>query len=158
LLPLKEGVKEMTIIKKSTFINAPLEKVHDCAANPYNFALYMDGISDPEDIKGNGEAGTTGKFKALMLGKQYSIDVKIIESTLNEDGCVTVGEISGGFSGKQTATGKRRDNGTEVTYELEYTVPGSIFGKIADKLIVERKEEESMEKTLENLRALCEKK
>lgn len=147
----------MTIIKKSIFINAPFEKVHTCATNPYNYSLYMDGLSDPEDIKGNGEAGTTGKFKYLMLGKKYSIDVKITGCDFNEDGCIVTSEISGDFTGKQTSTGKRMDNGTEITYELEYTIPGSIFGKIADKLVIEKKEEESMEKTMANLKALCEK-
>jgi coenzyme Q-binding protein COQ10 len=146
----------MTIIKKSIFINAPLEKVHSLASNPNNYALYMDCLSEPQNIKGNGGVGTVGEFKYELMGMHYSINFNITEDAIMPDGCITKGEISGGVSGKLAAAGVPKDSGTEVTYEFEYTVPGSIFGKIADKLIVEKKEEASLEKTLQNLKALCE--
>ncbi len=38
---------------------------------------------------------------------------------------------------------------------LEYTVPGKLLGKVADRLIIERMMERNMENTLENLNALC---
>ncbi len=39
---------------------------------------------------------------------------------------------------------------------MDYTVPGSVLGKIADKLVIERRNAEDMEKTLQNLKKLCE--
>lgn len=147
----------MTVIKKCIFINAPLEKIHNFGVNPNNYVLYNDGLSDPQDIKGNGEVGTTGNFKVLVMGKQYPITVTITECTLGPDGCITKTEISGSFSGKQVMTAKRVNGGTEFTSELEYTLPGSIFGLLADKLLVEKKQESSMEQTLKNLKDLCEK-
>jgi len=49
-----------------------------------------------------------------------------------------------------------KDGDTEVTAEIEYTVPGAALGKIANRLIVERMRARSLEQTLENLKLLCE--
>jgi hypothetical protein len=43
-----------------------------------------------------------------------------------------------------------------VTADIEYTVPGKASGKIADRLILERTQEHSLEQALENLKLLCE--
>lgn len=147
----------MTIVKKSIFIDASIEKIHRIACDPNNFALFNDGLSDPENIVGSGEAGTCGNFKTTILGKKFPITVKITECTLTSDGCFTKTEISGAFSGIQVATSTPKDGGTEVTMEFEYTLPGSFLGKLADKLIVQKLGEEYTARTLENLKALCEK-
>jgi uncharacterized membrane protein len=146
----------MTIVKKSIFINAPMEKVHYYGRNPNNLVLYYDGLSEPKDISGNGEAGTVGTYRYSTMGMHFSITVKVTESALLPENCITKSEISGSFSGKMTAAGKAKDGGTEITFELEYTTPGSIFGKIADKLVLDKKQEESLQRTLENFKAQCE--
>ncbi|MDH7487805.1 MAG: hypothetical protein QHJ81_16220 [Anaerolineae bacterium] len=43
-----------------------------------------------------------------------------------------------------------------MTADIEYTVPGSALGRIADRLIIERMQERAIQQTLENLKLLCE--
>lgn len=40
--------------------------------------------------------------------------------------------------------------------EMEYTVPGSVLGKVADRLIIERMMERNMIHSLDNLKLLME--
>lgn len=146
----------MTIVKKDIFINAPYEKVHKYGTNPDNFTLYNVNLSEPENISGNGEVGTSGNYKFTMLGMKLPITIKITESNLTQEGCFSTTEISGSYTGKQITVGKPKDSGTEMMMELEYTLPGSILGKLADKIIFEKSVEKYVEQTLEKLKALCE--
>ena len=48
--------------------------------------------------------------------------------------------------------------GTEVLLEVDYELPASIFGKIADKLFIERAVERDLRHSLENFKAFIEAK
>ncbi len=43
-----------------------------------------------------------------------------------------------------------------MTVTIDYTLPGAVLGRIANRLVVERMQERSIEQTLENLKLLCE--
>lgn len=48
--------------------------------------------------------------------------------------------------------------GTELVIEAEYELPAGVFGKIADKLFIERAVERDLRHSLENFRAFVEAK
>jgi uncharacterized membrane protein len=48
------------------------------------------------------------------------------------------------------------EDGTRVTADIDYTVAGSVLGKVADRLFVERMEERAIHQTLENLKFMIE--
>ena len=48
------------------------------------------------------------------------------------------------------------DSVTTVTQKITYTIPGSIFGKVLDKLYVERQNTKDVEQGLRNLKAMAE--
>jgi uncharacterized membrane protein len=47
-------------------------------------------------------------------------------------------------------------SGTEVVAETEYELPAGIFGKVADKLFIERAVERDLRHSIENFKALVE--
>ena len=50
------------------------------------------------------------------------------------------------------------EKGTEVVLEVDYELPAGIFGKVADKLFIERAVERDLRHSLENFRAFIEAK
>ncbi|MBF7096817.1 SRPBCC family protein [Alkalibacter mobilis] len=146
----------MSNLKKSIFINAPMEKVAKYGTNPKEWGHWYAHLSDPENLVGEGEAGTVGEFKYTMLGMHLPMKVEVIENTQSPEKHVWMGTFEGPLSGKQTFTYIAKDGGTEVDVDIEYTVPGSILGRIADILIIEKIQENATVATLENLKAICE--
>lgn len=146
----------MSSLKKSIFINAPLEKVAKYGMNPKEWEHWYAHLSGPENLAGDGEAGTIGKFMYTMLGMHLPMTVEVKECSLSPEKYVWAGTFEGPLSGTQTFTYITKDGGTEVTADIVYTVPGSILGKIADLLVVERIQENATIATLENLKVICE--
>lgn len=146
----------MSNLKVSNFINAPLEKVSEYAMNPKEWEHWYAHLSGPEKLNGNGDAGTVGEFKYTLLGIHLPMTVKVKECTLSPEKHVWIGTFAGPLYGTQTFTYMPKNGGTEVTAEIEYTVPGSIFGKIANILVIEKIQENATIATLANLKAICE--
>ena len=48
--------------------------------------------------------------------------------------------------------------GTEVVLEVDYELPAGIFGKVADKLFIERAVERDLRHSIENFKAFIEVK
>ena len=146
----------MAHIKKTIFINAGLEKVYSVARDPKQWSTWFAGLTEPDKVTGNGEVGTIVEAKYLMGGTQFPVTTRVVEDKLSQDEANWKGKIEGPLSGEQTWTYRAREGKTEVTVDVEYTVPGSALGKIADRLIIEKMQERSTDLTLENLKSLCE--
>ncbi len=146
----------MAHLRKSILIHAPVEKVAAFAGDPKNWATFWVGLSEPEELTGQGEVGTVVKHSYLMAGMRFPVTSRVLENTAGPEGTRWRGAIEGPLSGEQTWTYRRKDGDTEVTADIEYTVPGSALGRIADRLIIERMQERALEQTLGNLKILCE--
>ncbi len=147
----------MARVKDSIVIAAPVEKVHTFAAEPKNWATWYVGLAEPESIEGDNSPGTVVKHSYMMLGMHIPVTTKVTEHKMNADGSwYWKADIEGSLAGWQTWDYKPKDGGTLVEVELEYTVPGSVLGKAADRLFVERSQERSLRHTLENLKQLAE--
>jgi uncharacterized membrane protein len=66
------------------------------------------------------------------------------------------GSAPGG--GRATATNRFESagDGTDLTIEIEYELPGGFVGGMADKLFVERATERDVKHSVENFKAICE--
>ncbi len=147
----------MAHVKKSIFINAPVDKVHDAARDPHGWATWYAGLGEAEEVQGDGGPGTKAKHHYTMAGVSFPVETEVIVDRTNDDGsCSHRNEFSGPLSGWQTWEYRPQDAGTEVTAEIDYTVPGKALGKVADKLIVERMQERSAQESLERLKLLVE--
>lgn len=146
----------MSRLTKSIFIDAPLEKVAEYGKNPNGWAHWYAHLSEPKKLVGDGEVGTVGEFTYSMLGMHLPMMVEVKEWSAGPDKYVWSGTFEGPLSGTQKVTYLPNGDGTDVTLEIEYTVPGNIFGKIADLILLEKVQENATVATLENLKAFCE--
>lgn len=146
----------MAHIKKSILIHASVEQVYALARDPHRWATWYAGLSEPEEVTGQGEVGTVVKHNYLMAGVRFPVTSRVLEDHIGPEGGQWEGKIEGPLVGEQTWTYRPKNGGTEVTADIEYTVPGSALGRIADRLIIERIQERSLDQTLENMKLLCE--
>ena len=143
----------MSRIEKSIFINAPSEKIWDTATDPNHWADWYVGLKEMKSIVGDGSAGTTAEMTFDMSGMKMQFKHTVLEWDRPRK---WVGLTEGAIDSTSTWTYEPQEGGTLVKAVMDYTVPGSVLGKIADKLVIERRNAEDMEKTLENLKKLCE--
>ena len=91
-----------------------------------------------------------------MAGSGFPVRVEVVEGHLGPEGARWRGKVEGPLAGEHGWTYTPRNGDTEVTVDIEYTVPGKALGEIIDRLIIERTQERSAEQTLQNLKRLCE--
>ena len=146
----------MAQLNESILIQAPLDKVHGLATDPYQWATWYVGLSEPEEVTGDGGAGTVVKQNFLMAGLKYPVTNTVLEDEAGPEGARWKAKIEGPLAGEHTWTYTPEEGGTRVSVDMAYTVPGAALGKFADRLIVERMQSRSLEQTLDNLKLLCE--
>ena len=144
-------------LKHSIHIDAPVDKVGEFTEDPHNWATFMVGMSEPDKITGDVGLGTQVDFTIVMAGVHLHETVRAAEDRRDPDGGGHWrGEFTGSSSGWMTMDFKPENGGTLVTQEMEYTVPGSVLGKVVDRLIFEKMAERDMLHSLENLKLLME--
>ncbi len=148
----------MAHLKKNILIYAPVEKVYAFARDPIRWATWWVGLGEPEKVTGGGEVGTIVEHSYLLAGIRFPVTSRVLEDSAGPDGCRWRGLIEGPFDGTQTWNYRPQSGGTEVSCEIEYTVPGMALGKLVDRLIIERMMERNADLTMENLKMMCEKK
>jgi coenzyme Q-binding protein COQ10 len=146
----------MAHLKKSILIHALVEKVYTLARDPQRWASWFAGMSELEKLTGEGEVGTVAEFTYLMAGMRFPVTNEVLEDHVSPEGARWKGKIEGPLAGEHTWTYTPKNGDTEVTVDMEYTVPGKALGKIANRLIIERMQARSLEQSLENLKLLCE--
>ncbi len=84
--------------------------------------------------------GTTWTEKMHVAGAPLETTWRIAEQD-PERKLVFVGTSTGGGKARGQHTLAPHADGTEMTTEVEYSLPGSVFGRMLDKLVMERKTE-----------------
>ena len=147
----------MSHIYKSILVNAPIDKVYKFARDPNRWNLFFVGLSAPDEIKGTGDAGTVVKHHFTMMGISFPITTKVVDEKL----VGTKAYWKGAIEGPLTATNEwnyiaKGAEETEISINIDYTIPGKLLGKVVDKLLIERIQEKAAATTLENFKLLCE--
>lgn len=109
----------------------PLRSVSNLVGDPKSKGTRWDWTFVMGGIELTGKAETA----EYQRGKRYSFKTTGIQSTF-----VYSAEPSNG--------------GSRVTAEVNYEVPQTVLGKVADKTVVERMNERDADKAAENLRAI----
>jgi len=144
----------MAQIKKSITINSPLSKVFDFVTNPDNWTTYVTSLIDVRNISDNPPvSGTTFEWTYRMLGVNNDGKGRIVEMEKNSR-CVM--EMEGSFPIRETYTFEGNDSSTELTFEIQYDVPGKVLGVLADKLVIERLNVKEAETVLNKIKDICE--
>jgi uncharacterized membrane protein len=144
----------MAHIKKDILIHAPVQQVFDMVYDFESIPQWMVGMEKVYNIS-PGERGEGSAFEWVynMAGVKFNGASRIVSLDPPRKAVIT---STGGIDSTWTWTYAAEGEGTRLTCEMEYTVPGAGLGKIADKLVVERTNTKNLEKSLANIKALAE--
>ena len=147
----------MARIKESIYIDAPVKKVHEVADDPTTWSTWYAGLGEAERIEGDKGPGTVVEQSYLLAGVHLPVTTKVTENCEDPDGsCHWKSVFEGPLSGWQNWDYEPSNGGTKVTAEIEYSVPASVLGKVADRLFIERMQERATRQTLQSLKQLIE--
>ena len=147
----------MAHLKESLFIKAPVEKIDGIVRDARQLPNFWVGAGEPSKIDGDGGPGTVVEYTLLMMGVHLHQIQRTAEERHDPNGSTHWRwEFEGTSSGWLTCDHVPEGEGTQITTEFEYTMPGSVLGKVADRLFIEKRESRDFRHSLENLRLLAE--
>ena len=145
----------MAIVQRSVQINAP---------PPETMALLSDASRWPEWYPGMTKVDITAPFprvggKVAFKVKSAGLSMPITETVIDyQPDRLQVLQMQGMLSGRARWELNPQDSGTRLTTTFDYVLPGSVFGKLADALVVSRMNAKSLEEALNNFKALIERR
>ncbi|ANU11935.1 hypothetical protein A1A1_13562 [Planococcus antarcticus DSM 14505] len=143
-------------VKKTVFIDRRVGEVHQFATNPTHWYQWYAGLSEAENLLGKGGKGTSVDLKYFFFGKNQAVHVLVEENAPVDNGYVWRGLVTGAFDATQTWNYLSKEQGTEIHFEMNYELHGSILGKVVNKLYIKKLMCNSVEQTLQNLKAISE--
>ncbi len=147
----------MAHLTKTLFINVSVGDLDTVVKDPRQWPRFWVGMSEPDRVFGDGSPGTKAEFTMLVLGVHTHLIDRTVEERHNDDGSTDWRwEFEGATPGWLTCHHAPRDSGTEITTEFEYSIPGSLVGKAADRLFLEKRMRRDFENSLENLKLMVE--
>jgi uncharacterized membrane protein len=147
----------MAHLKDTIFINAPVDNVSELATDPHRWSTWFVGLGEAESVEGDNGPGTVVQHSYLLAGMHFPVTTRVQERSGGAgEARRWKASIEGPLDGWQQWDYVPKGGGTEVTAEMDYTVPGSLLGKVADRLFLERNQERALRHTLENLKQLAE--
>ena len=130
-------------------------------ASPQETMVLLDDASRwPDWYPGMTDLDITAPFPAVggkvaFKVKSAGISMPITETVLDyQPGKLQLFEMDGMLSGRARWELTPEGDGTRLTTTFDYALPGGVFGKIANALIVKRINAKSLEEALRNFRAL----
>ena len=142
----------MAKVKKTITINAPVEKVFGYVSEPTNLPEIWPSLVEVKDVQRLPNGGTSNRWVYKMAGIRLEGTSEDAEYVANQR---LVSKTKGGVQSTQTWTFQPEAGGTKVTFEIEYTVPIPVLGKLAEVVIVKMNEHEG-DLILDNLKARME--
>jgi uncharacterized protein YndB with AHSA1/START domain len=143
-------------IESKMSAKVPVETAFDYVANPAIRPHWIDSVLEVRDIS----EGPIG------VGTSWSEVLKIAGRTVEQVRTVTEYErprryvyeftTLGAKSGKFDITFEPEAGSTRIAFIVDYTLPGSAFGKVADKLLFERSMKKAFGHSLIDLRTALE--
>jgi len=137
---------------RSITINAPIKKIFDYLSEPTNQPEIWPSLMEIKDVQRLPDGKTKNRWVYKMAGIRLEGTSEGVESVTNQR---IVSKTKGGVESTQTWTFQPEAGGTKVTFEVEYTVPIPVLGKLAEAIIVKMNEHEG-EVILANLKSRME--
>ena len=133
---------------KSVEVKAPPEKVFAFLTDIEKLNEIAKGdVEFKQTSKGPWGVGTTLHWISKQSGSSMELDMEVTEFEKNKK--ATISTVKGSkFKLKQTCAVEPTANGTKVTYFADYTMPYSVFGKLVDRLKVQKDMEKSIDRQL----------
>lgn len=141
----------MATWKKCIEIHAPADKVFAYLDEPMNLVEWMVGMVEVRNVIGTG-AGQQYEGSYKMGGVVLRGQSTVIEYALND---YAVHQSIGAINSTWGFRLEPSEHGTQVTFDVEYSIPIPIIGKLAERIVLRRNERE-FHLSLENLKELLE--
>jgi uncharacterized protein YndB with AHSA1/START domain len=129
----------MANVKKTITIAAPAEKVFGYISEPTNLPEFWPSLVEVTDVRRLANGGTSNRWVYKMGGIR-------LEGTSDDQEYVAnqrlVSKTTGGADSIQTWMLEPDADGTKVTFEIQYTVPMPVLGRLAEAVIVKMNERE----------------
>ena len=142
----------MAKVSKTITINAPVEKVFGYIDEPTNLPEIWPSLVEIKDVQPLPNGGHSDRWVYKMAGIRFEGTSEGTEHVANQR---IVSKTKGGVESTQTWRFQPEAGGTKVTFEVEYTVPIPVLGKLAEAVIVKMNEHEG-DLILANLKARME--
>ncbi len=150
-------------IKKSIFIEAPLGKVWQYAANVGNWGDINEGLKIVKQISGDGGLSSVYKAEYDMFGKMVPVNIEVQQSELFPEEFImraairvdTVDPAEDSFV-RQNYTAKAEEGGTTLNLESIQNIPYVDKHKTFDKEAYLEKRDEMAQQAIERIRLFCE--
>ena len=142
----------MVKVKKEITIKAPVEKIFGFISEPIHLPEIWPSLVEVSDVKRLPNGGTSNRWVYKMAGMHLKGTSEDVERIINQR---LVSKTKGGVESTQAWTFQPDAGGTKVTFEVEYTVPIPVLGKLAEAIIVKMNDHEG-ELILTNLKTRME--
>jgi uncharacterized membrane protein len=129
----------MATVERSVTIRAPVEKIFSYISNPTNELEWLPSIIDVRHIVGKGVGQRFG-WTYKMMGIPLKGETDIVEYIPNER---IVYKTAGGIDSTWTWQFKPEAGGTKLNLAVEYTIPVTVLGRVAEQLVLQRNEREA---------------
>jgi ligand-binding SRPBCC domain-containing protein len=144
----------MASIAKKIIINTPVGKVFNFVTNPENWTRYVTSLTDVRDVSSQTvESGTTFRWTYRMLGMNFNGSGEVTENVKNRRFAL---QMKGGFPIKEKYVFSPAEKGTELSFEIEYEIPGKLMGSLANRVVIEKINKKEASTVLSKVKVLCE--
>ena len=142
----------MAKLEKTITINAPVEKIFNYISQPTNLPEFWPSLVETSDVQELPNGGHSNRWVYKMAGIRLEGTSEDVEYITNQR---LVSKTKGGVESTQTWMFQPEAGGTKVTFNVEYTVPIPVLGKLAEAVIAKMNEHEG-DLVLANLKARME--
>lgn len=157
----------MSHLEKSIHIRAPLGRVYNFAHDPHHWNDWYVGISEEKEFT---DERQPRRYHYLMVGTPFPLTQIVRQDWLvrqqakweaRHDRSAQCTELGDDcelllLASDQEWTLEAENGETTVTVSLDFTVPVDLLDQPSDQRIVEELEASCLERTLLNLKRLCE--
>jgi hypothetical protein len=144
----------MAIVQRNVQINASPQETMAHLSDASRWPDWYPGMTEIDIAAPFPEAGGKVAFKVKSAG----VSMPITETVLDyQPGKLQLLEMQGTLSGRARWELTPEGDATRLTTTFDYALPGGVFGKVADALIVKRMNAKSLEEALHNFKALVER-
>jgi len=144
----------MPTVSRTITIQAPVEKVFQFVTSPDNWTKYVTSLVEVRDLSSPAvEKGTTFVWQYRMIGMNFGGKGTITENVKNSKFGM---KMEGGFPITENYGFASKNDGTELTVEVIYDVPGKIMSVVSKSAVIEKMNQKEADSVLEKIKTLCE--
>ena len=141
----------MAHVQRSVAIKASPEETMAFLSDASRWPDWYPGLSEVQVVGPFPEKGGKVTFKVKSAGMSMQITETVLDY---QPGKLQLFEMEGMLSGHARWEVIPEGDGTVLTTTFDYVLPGGVFGRIADALIVKRMNAKSLGEALQNCKAL----